>query len=143
MGHSRARRSYREGYRRLAVSLGAVPDDLEPLDRIRALTHAYRDTAFGNPHFYELMTGRPRPEYDPPLDSRREAAATFETLVDAVEAAIRQGALETGSSREAAEMLWAAGHGYLSLVIQGLQRPDLEGWDRLFDAVVDGYRPSP
>ena len=134
---------YREGYRRLAARLAAVPADLDPIDRIRALTHAYRDTAFGNPHFYELMTGRPLPEYDPPIESRQEAAATFQTAIDAVETATQAGLLEAESSREVADMLWAAGHGYLSLVIQGLQQVDPERWDRLFDAIIDAYRPRP
>lgn len=132
---------YREGYRRLAAQLASVPADLEPLDRIRALTHAYRDTAFGNPHFYELMTGRPLPEYDPPLESRQEAAATFQTAIEAVEAATNAGVLDTDSPQEIAEMLWAAGHGYVSLVIQGLQSADLARWDRMFDAIMDAYRP--
>lgn len=65
------------------------------------------------------------------------------TLVDAVEAATELGHLEADSPREVAEMLWAAGRGYLSLVIQGLQRPDLERGDRLFNAVIDAYRRRP
>ena len=134
---------YREGYRRLAARLATVPADLEPIDRIRALSHAYRDTAFGNPHFYELMTGRPLPEYDPPIESRQEAAATFETVIDAVETATHAGLLTTGSPREIADMLWAAGHGYISLVIHGLQRIDLERWDRLLDSIIDAYRARP
>ena len=134
---------YLEGYRRLAARLATVPTDLEPIDRIRALSHAYRDTAFGNPHFYELMTGRPLREYDPPIQSRQEAAATFATVIDAVETATRAGLLTTGSPREIADMLWAAGHGYLSLVIHGLQRFDPERWDRLLDAIIDAYRPRP
>ena len=130
---------YREGYRRLAENLAAVSSDLSPLDRVRALCLAYRDTALANPHFYELMSGKPIPEYDPPVESRRMAAATFDILVDAIQSAVDARELDVASPKELAGMLWTAGHGHLSLVLHGLRPNDSAQWDLLGDIILGRY----
>lgn len=132
---------YREGYRRLARQLSGVSRDLAPIERIRALCRAYRDTALANPHFYELMTGHPIPEFVPPAESRQIAAATFDVIIYAVERAMASGHLEAPSPRLVAEMLWTAGHGYLSLVLHGL-RPDDEARAELIADIVLEYFAS-
>ena len=130
---------YREGYRRLAERLSAVSQDLPVIDRIRALCGAYRETALANPHFYELMSGRPIPEYEPPVESRRYAAATFDVLIDAIQAAVDAGALTVESPRELAGLLWTAGHGHLSLVLNGLRPDDPVQWE-LVDIILERYK---
>ncbi len=133
---------YREGYRRLAENLAAVSAELPPVERIRELCFAYRDTALANPHFYELMSGRPIPEYDPPTESRREAAATFDVLIDAIQAAVDAGELHVQSPRELAGLLWTAGHGYVSLTLHGLLPEDRSQGDRLADIILREFMPD-
>ena len=131
---------YREGYRRLAERLSAVPQDLPVVDRVRALCWAYRESVLANPHFYELMSGHPIPEYEPPDESRRYAAATFDVLIDAIQDAADEGALTVESPRELAGLLWTAGHGHLSLVLNGLRPDDPAQWEMLGDLILEKYQ---
>lgn len=131
---------YREGYRRLAERLAAVPADLEPMARVRSLCWAYRETVLANPHLYEVMSGRPIPEYDPPAESRRYAAATFDVAIDAIQAAVDAGALAVESPRELAGLLWTAVHGHLSLVLNGLRPDDPAQWETLQDLILARYQ---
>jgi AcrR family transcriptional regulator len=133
---------YREGYRRLDEGLAEVDTTLEPLERIRALSEAYRSNALAHPHLYEVMTGRPLPEYDPPAASRRRARRTLQPLIDALAEAVDRGEL-VGDPREIAGRMWAAGHGFVSLVIHGLDAAgDVEDRYRaLTESLITGHRP--
>ena len=130
---------YRSGYRRLADALGALPENPDPIERLRALSLAYREVALANPEHYKLMTGRPIADYDPSHDSLRYAASTMEPLVDAVRAACDAGVIE-GEARTVAMRLWAAGHGRVSLELQGLLDIDDDEANRYFDLLIDAHR---
>jgi len=121
--------------------LSNVDGRLEPIERIRALSAASRDTALEHPHLYEVMTARPLPEYEPPAESRRLARATLQPLVDAVADAIEAGELE-GEARQIAQQMWAAGHGFVSLVIHGLDTADDvdRRYAELTEAMIAGHR---
>lgn len=134
---------FREGFSRLDERLSSVDRDLDPIERIRALSAAYRDNAFENPHLYDVMTARPLAEYEPPPDSRRLARATLQPLIDAVADAVEAGVLH-GDAREIAQQMWAAGHGFVSLVIHGLDTTD-DAHDRyadLTETMIAGHRPT-
>lgn len=130
---------YREGYRRLAVRLAAVDHDAPPIDRIRSLGDAYRHQALADPHLYELMTAHPIAGYEPPGSSRREARATLEPLVEAARDAVDAGLL-VGEPTAIAHLLWASGHGFVSLELHGLapDGPD-EAFRRMTDALLVGH----
>lgn len=132
---------FRAGYSRLADRLAAVDTDLEPIQMIAELSLAYRDNALANPHLYDVMTGRPLPEYDPPAASRAFARSTLHPLIDAVTAAVDEGDFE-GEPEQIAHVLWAAAHGFVSLIIHGLDVGD--GADTRYRAMtrhlIDSYR---
>src|SRR3954462_11276186 len=52
---------YREGFLRFAKRLAAVPANKDPLARLLALGHAYRDNALDNPTYYRVMFGEAIP----------------------------------------------------------------------------------
>ena len=124
------------------TEFGGKPGLADALERVRSLCWAYRETVLANPHFYALMSGRPIPEYDPPAESRRYAAATFDVLIDAIRAAVDAGALLVESPRELAGLLWTAGHGHLSLVLNGLRPDDPGQWETLGDLILARYQTS-
>lgn len=132
---------YREGYARLATRLAEVDSGAEPLERIRALGAVYRERALADPHLYELMTAHPIAGYEPPLASRRAARATLQPLVDAAGDAVDAGVL-AGEPDQIAHLLWAAGHGFVALELQGLAPDDPDvAYRRMTDALLAGHRP--
>ena len=131
---------YRSGYARLAEELASIGTVDDPIDRIRALGAAYRRVALSNPGHYELMTGRPIAEYEPPVESRRFAASTLQPLIDAIAEACAAGLLE-GEPRALAERFWAAGHGRISLELHGLVEVDDDEAADYVDHVIDAHRP--
>lgn len=132
---------YREGYRRLAVRLADIDPASPPLERIRALGEAYRQQALADPHLYELMTAHPIAGYEPPGSSRRAAQATLQPLVEAAREAVDAGTL-AGDPQSIAHLLWASGHGFVSLELHGLAPDDPDtAFRRMTDALLDGHRP--
>lgn len=130
---------YLQGFEALAAALTAadLPDD--PVERIVALSAVYRCVALDRPHHYALMTGRPIPDYAPPPDSLRAARQTLQPLVDAVAAAVEAGVLQ-GRPDQLAHRFWAAGHGRISLEINGFLPIDDTEYEQLCRHVVDGHR---
>ncbi len=129
---------FRLGYQRLLDELDRVEPPDDPIERIVALGHVYRGVARRHPAHYELMTGRPIAEYEPPDASRSFAASTMQPLVDAVVDAVAAGAL-VGDPATIALDLWSAGHGYVSLEIGGLVRSDDDGFDRYIRSWLDAW----
>lgn len=134
---------FRAGYARLAERLETVDPGLDPIPTILELSDAYRDNALANPHLYDLMTGRPLPEYDAPADSRAFARSTMQPLIDAVVDAVEQGELD-GDPSQIAHVLWAAVHGFTSLLIHGLDggRDADERYRAMAIHLVDSYRST-
>ncbi len=133
---------YREGYRRLAERIESLDLPRDPLERVRLLSIAYRDNALDNPHLYDLMTGHPLPEYDPPAESRREAIRTIGPLITAISDAVADGVL-VGEPRRIAHQMWAAGHGLISLGLNGMELdpPGTGIYGEMIDTLIDRYRP--
>ena len=131
---------YRQGYEVLSDELDRtdLPDD--PIERIVALSAAYRTVALRRPHHYSLMTGRPIADYVPPPASLSAARQTMQPLVDAVTSAIEVGTLE-GQPEQVAIRLWAAGHGHISLELNGYIKTDAAEFEALCRRLVDGHRP--
>jgi AcrR family transcriptional regulator len=109
---------YREGFARFHRKLATVPDG-DPLERLIALGHAYRENAIENPTYYGVMFGRAIPGFVPSEEALLEAAPTLQTLIDQVQVCMDAGVLEPGDPQAVAEVLWAATHGAVSLELAG------------------------
>jgi AcrR family transcriptional regulator len=111
---------YREGFDRLRVRLDALPDQLEPLEHLGRLAHAYRDHALAEPDYYAVMFSRPVPEFEPTADDVAHARTSLQVLADVVATAQAAGHLDTDvEAQHVAEILWAAAHGAVSLELAG------------------------
>ena len=75
-----ARAMYREGFERLAARMRAVEETPDPLFDLLQLGHAYRDAALENPHFYDVMFGRPIPQFTPDADDLAASRITRDLL---------------------------------------------------------------
>lgn len=107
---------HREGFRRLGDQMQVEAED--PLDLLCELGRAYRVAALANPHLYGLMFGVVPPGFEPSEDDEREAAGTYDALVDGVREGIDAGAL-VGDPERIALHLWVVAHGMTSLELSG------------------------
>src|SRR3954451_9311460 len=110
---------YREGFARFRKKLAAVPHTSDPLQRLLALGHAYRENAKENPTYYGVMFGGAIPGFVPSEEAVTEAAPTLQTLIYQVQVCMDAGALEPGDAQAVAEVLWAPTHGAVSLELAG------------------------
>lgn len=105
-----------EGFTRLARRLDAVPHTGDPVHDLAALGVAYARNALDSPELYRAMFDTRADLADAPA-----ADATFDRLVVAVARARDEGRLDAGTDPGAlATRYWAAGHGLVSLVVQGV-----------------------
>jgi AcrR family transcriptional regulator len=105
-----------EGFTRLAARLAAVPRTDDAVHDLAALGVAYARTALEHPELYRAM-------FDAGADLADEAAAdaAFDRLVAASARARDEGRLAPDADpRTLATQVWAAGHGLVSLVVQGV-----------------------
>lgn len=131
------RAMYREGYARLAARLRRVPRSDDPLLDLLELGRAYRAAALESPHFYDVMFGRPVPEFTPDEDDLAVARGTHDILAGAVARLADAGLLRPGADADhLARWLWAVVHGLVSLELVGAL--DL-GPRRGVSEVYDGY----
>jgi AcrR family transcriptional regulator len=110
---------FREGFQRLRRRLEAVTPGDDPLARLRALAHAYRESALASRSYYGVMFQQAIPGFRPSAASLAAAGASLEVLTDAVRDCMDAGALRAGDPRAVAEVLWAAVHGAVSLELAG------------------------
>jgi AcrR family transcriptional regulator len=129
---------YREGFRRMAAALDAVPDDDDQITRLGDLLRAYRRMALDNPAFYLVMFGRAFPGFEPSPEARAAAWATFTTLVTAVEDGVAAGSITATDAEQTAQILWGVAHGLVALELAG----QLDGGpaaDERFDRAVGAF----
>ncbi len=114
----------REGFLRFGQALDkAAQSSGDPRERLNALGHAYIDFGLKNPVYYRLMFMQ---RFDLIFDGRPEQGApmidSFGVLRQAVEQAMRAGALRRGDPETTATVIWAVVHGITSLAIAGSKR---------------------
>jgi AcrR family transcriptional regulator len=110
-----------EGFTRLAGRLAAVPRTDDPVHDLAALGVAYARNALAAPELYRAMFDARADLADAPA-----ADATFDRLVTAAARARDEGRLDAGTDpRTLATGYWAAGHGLVSLVVQGVLPADV------------------
>jgi AcrR family transcriptional regulator len=109
---------------RAAVEPGDEPDMLA---RLANSQHRYRDFALTNPHLYAMMFENAVPHKRSSPAFSEHAAAAFTALVRNIELAAATGAITAPEPRAAAQQIWSAVHGAVTLELKGLlQVPDPE-----------------
>src|SRR5262249_48243425 len=127
-----ARAMYREGFVRLEARMRAVGETADPLFDLLQQGRVYRAAALDSPHFYDVMFGRPIPQFDPDADDLELSRIAHDLLAAAVERVIETGALIADArADDVAQWLWAVAHGAVSL--------ELAGSIQLDDATYDDY----
>jgi AcrR family transcriptional regulator len=121
---------YREGFARFQRRFQELPPSPGPLERIRALSAAYRAGALAEPHYYRVMFLGAVPGFVPGPDDQAVGNATFQYLIDAAADCMAAGVYRPGEPAAVAQVLWAAAHGVISLEVAGVFGP--EGADQRY-----------
>ncbi|WP_238005410.1 TetR/AcrR family transcriptional regulator [Dactylosporangium sp. AC04546] len=135
------REMFLAGFERLAEAFAAVPHTDDAVADLLALGHAYRANALANPHLYELMFGRPVPEFRPDAETAVLIQPTFDALETAVARCVQEGAFAPAEPHDLAVRLNGLAHGLCSLELRGaLGDPDAarRHWDGALQAMVRG-----
>jgi len=119
---------------RAAVEPGDEPD---MLDRLTNRQHRYREFALANPHLYAMMFENAVPHTRPSPAYSEHAAAAFTALVRTIELAAATRAITPPEPRAAAQQIWSAVHGAVTLELKGLvQVPEPEAAFRALVATL-------
>ena len=104
-------------FEKLSQAMGSRPLPENPVDRIRTLGHAYATFGIANPNHYRFMFMTAGDWKKHANEEGAPPARSYAFLRDAVEAAIEQGYFKKGDVDLAAQILWTAIHGVISLLI--------------------------
>jgi AcrR family transcriptional regulator len=114
------RAMYREGFDRLEQCLAAVPTTAPPPEYLLGLGRAYRAAALKSPHYYDVMFGRPVPEFEATPDDVERSVATQRVLTGGIVRCMESGMLRADvDPGEISAFLWAVAHGLVSLELTG------------------------
>ena len=139
-----ARAMYREGFERLAARMRAVEETPDPLFDLLQLGRAYRDAALENPHFYDVMFGRPIPQFTPDADDLAASRITRDLLARTIVRVIATGALVDGADADdLGQWLWAVVHGVIGLELNGTIEVDDATYDEYLRLSLAGYVVGP
>ena len=123
------------GFRLLVARLVAVADSDDPIADLVAAGHVYWRFAIENPALYTLMFEGGASEHQPSAEAYTEAFAALDQLARRVERAIAAGIMPSQPIHDAATMIWAAGHGVVTLSARN-PLPSLAARDELFVATL-------
>lgn len=135
------REMFLEGFDRLTAAFAAVPRTGDPAADLLALGDAYRANARDNPHLYELMFGRPVPEFRPDAEAGRRIQPTFDALIAACARCVEAGVFTPAEPYAIAVQLNAMAHGLASLELRGalgdVEEADAH-WKRAYASLFKG-----
>jgi AcrR family transcriptional regulator len=135
------REMFLEGFDRLTAAFAAVPRTGDPAADLLALGDAYRANARDNPHLYELMFGRPVPEFRPDAEAGRRIQPTFDALIAACARCVEAGVFAPAEPYAIAVQLNAMAHGLASLELRGALGEEAEAdahWKRAYTSLFKG-----
>jgi AcrR family transcriptional regulator len=135
------REMFLEGFDRLTAAFAAVPRTGDPAADLLALGDAYRANARDNPHLYELMFGRPVPEFRPDAEAGRRIQPTFDALIAACARCVEAGVFAPAEPYTIAVQLNAMAHGLASLELRGALGEEAEAaahWRRAYTSLFKG-----
>jgi len=130
------------GFDRLTAAFDALPVTADPVADLLALGAAYRASALANPHLYDLMFGRPIPEFQPTPDDLAQIQPSMDTLLRTVTRCLDAGAFAEADPEAVAVHLNALVHGLSSLELRGALGPTTradELWTAALAATMRGY----
>ena len=116
----------------------------DPLESLRAVMVEYAAFGLGNPNEYRIVAMteyvKPAQKIEPGQADERNPA--MELLIGRVDACVKAGKL-SGDARAISTMLWAVGHGTISLLINFPHYPFGEAQqfaERMYDLAIAGLR---
>ena len=131
-----------KGFDRLreAIESGREPDMAA---RLRSCGMRYRDFALANPNFYAIMFEDAIPREHDSDEVHEHAYGAFSALVRNVELAAAAGVIAAPEPVEAAQQIWSAVHGAVSLELKGLVlTPDAAATYRdIIETLMRGLAP--
>jgi AcrR family transcriptional regulator len=126
-----------------------VDDPGDPLERLRRCCRAYRTHALEHPEQYRLMFSGVE-SVVAPSPAAQHGTAVLQVLVDILGSATRAGVLHAADPVQAAQMVWNAVHGAVTLEQANLNVTarrhgfdPADTYDRMLDVLVDGLRQAP
>jgi AcrR family transcriptional regulator len=135
-----ARAMYREGFARLEARLRAVGETSDPFFDLLQMGRAYRDAALESPHFYDVMFGRPIPQFTPDADDLAASLIAHGLLSRGIGRVVATGAVADGAEADAiAQWLWAVVHGVVSLELSGSLEIDVATYDEYLRLSLVGF----
>jgi AcrR family transcriptional regulator len=131
------------GFDRLHASVEAGTEPGTPAS-LHASGLRYREFALANPHLYAIMFEDGIPHESRSQEVGEHAIAAFGALVRLVELAAA-GRLRAPGPHEAAQQIWSALHGAVSLELKGMVlTPDPAATYRaLLETIIRGLTPEP
>ena len=132
-----------QGFERLGAEMAAMAQIEDPVQALAEGARRYRALALAHPMAYQVMFLRAVPGFEPSIHALGQCTGTFDSLVAAVERAMRAGAIAEASPNDTAQVIWAAIHGWVSLELLGIGFVEDQeaGYDRLCQALLRGLRP--
>jgi AcrR family transcriptional regulator len=132
-----------QGFERLGAEMAAMAQIEDPIQALAEGARRYRALALAHPMAYQVMFLRAVPGFEPSIHALGQCTGTFDSLVAAVERAMRAGAIAEASPNDTAQVIWAAIHGWVSLELLGIGFVEDQeaGYDRLCEALLRGLRP--
>jgi AcrR family transcriptional regulator len=127
----------------------AIEESSDPLERLRRSCRGYRAFALEHPEQYRLMfTGVE--SLAAPSPAAHHGTAVLQVLVDIFRSATQRGALRAADPVQAAQMVWNAIHGAVTLEHANLNVTakrhgfdPADTYDRMLDVLLDGLREAP
>jgi AcrR family transcriptional regulator len=108
-----------EGFSRLVDEVAAVDAPVGSDEHVVGLAQGYRRAATAAPQLFDVMFGRPFPEFIHDLETRRVALASFEHIVDGARAWLEANGGDAADALTLARTLWATTHGVVALEHSG------------------------
>lgn len=138
------RAMYVAGFGSLAARFARVATTEDPLVDLLALGLAYRSNALAQPHLYDVMFGRPFPEFTPNEEDAALAMGTLDVLRTTVGRCLDAGSLPGYLDVEDVTLaLWALTHGLASLELAGgLGERGEDYWRTQLTAFATGLRSN-
>lgn len=109
---------YLHSFEAFTRALAGEAEEPDAVTRVRRMAAAYRRFALGEPSLYAVMFGDLGRAWEAPLDSRRQAWLSFETLRDAIRASLPP--RRAADASRTTYQLWATMHGVVSLELRKL-----------------------
>jgi AcrR family transcriptional regulator len=114
----------------------------DPAADLMSAGHAYRAFALENPGLYTIMFLHRFPNFEPSIEMVHVAALAHQALVVHVERCQKIGLFPRVRASDAAQVIWSACHGFVSLELLGInfstERDEVYGI--LLETLRDGFR---